>query len=93
MLALLCSVMHASRNNVEKVTLDVGRIPSHCLQVEHANTKSNAVYKKRSNNSTSLQGKRTMSGDFELGEDEMESTSSVTFSAHRRTEQGQHLCL
>ncbi len=61
------------------VTLDV---PSQCLQVERANTKSNAVYKKGSYNSPSLQGKTTMSGDFELGgEDEMEPTSSVTFSA------------
>ncbi len=61
------------------VTLDV---PSQCLQVERANTKSNAVYKKGSYSSTSLQDKTTMSGDFELGgEDEMEPTSSVTFSA------------
>ncbi len=30
----------------------------------------------------SLQGKTTMSDDFELGEDEMEPTSSVTFSSH-----------
>ncbi len=61
------------------VTLDV---PSQCLQVERANTKSNAIYKKGSYNSTSLQGKTTMSGDFKLGgEDEMEPMSSVTFSA------------
>ncbi len=39
--------------------------------VERANTKSNAVYKKASYNSTSLQDKTTMSDDFELGEDEM----------------------
>ncbi len=51
-------------------------LPSQCLQVERANTKSNAVYKKRE-----LKGKTTMSDDFELGgEDEMEPTSSVTFS-------------
>ncbi len=50
-------------------------------RVERANTKSNAVYKKGSYNSTSLQGKTTMSDDFELGgEGEMEPTSSVTFS-------------
>ncbi len=56
-------------------------VPSQCLQVECAKTKSNAVYKKGSNNSTSLQGKTTMSDDFELGgEDEVEPTSSVTFS-------------
>ncbi len=37
--------------------------------------------KKGSYNSTSLQGKTTMSDDFELGgEDEVEPTSSVTFS-------------
>ncbi len=37
--------------------------------------------KKGSYNSRSLQGKTTMSDDFELGgEDEMEPTSSVTFS-------------
>ncbi len=47
----------------------------------------------------SLQGKTTMSDDFELGKEEMEPTSSVTFStslrevwdAHRRT--GEHLCV
>ncbi len=47
----LCSVLrcalHVIRDYVEKVTLDVGGIPSQCLKVEHANTKSNAVYKKR----------------------------------------------
>ncbi len=57
------------------------KVPSQCLQAERANTKSNSVYKKGSYNSTSLQGKTTMSDDFELGgEDEMEPTSSVTFS-------------
>ncbi len=51
-------------------------VPSQCLQVECANTKSNAVYKKRE-----LKGKTTMSDDFEFGgEDEMEPMSSVTFS-------------
>ncbi len=56
-------------------------IQSQCLQVERVNTKSNAVYKKRIYNSTSLQGKPMMSDDFELGrEGEMEPTSSVTFS-------------
>ncbi len=54
-------------------------VPSQCLQAERANTKSNAVYKKGSYNSTSLQGKTTMSDDFELGgEDETDPTSSVT---------------
>ncbi len=43
----------------------------------NTNVKSNAVYKKRE-----LKDKTTMSDDFELGgEDEMEPTSSVTFSA------------
>ncbi len=56
-------------------------IPSPCLQVERANIKSNAIYKKRSYNSTSLQGITTMSDNFELGEeDEIEPMSSVTFS-------------
>ncbi len=42
--------------------------------------------KKGSYNSTSLQGKTTMSDDFELGgEDEMEPTSSVTFSTYLRS--------
>ncbi len=43
----------------------------------------------------SLQGKTTMSDDFELGgEDEMDPTSSVLreiWDAHRRT--GEHVCL
>ncbi len=46
--------------------LDV-EVQSQCLQVERENTKSNAVYKKVSYNSTSSQGKTTMSDDFELG--------------------------
>ncbi len=59
----------------------LAEVPSQCLQGERANTKSNAVYKKGSYNSTSLQCKTTMLDDFELGgEDEMEPTSSVTFS-------------
>ncbi len=41
-----------------------------CLQVERTNTKSNAIYKKESCNSTSLQGKTMMSDDFELGEED-----------------------
>ncbi len=61
--------------------LTQAEVQSQCLQVECAKTKSNTVYKKGSNNSTSLQGKTTMSDDFELGgEDEVEPTSSVTFS-------------
>ncbi len=71
-----------------------------CLQVERANTKSNAIYKKRELHLMNLQGKTMMSDDFELGgEGEMEPTSSATFStslrevwdAHRRT--GKHWCL
>ncbi len=64
--------------------LTKAEVQSQCLQVERANTKSNAVYKKGSYNSTSLQGKTTMSYDFELGEDEMEPTSSVIFSTSLR---------
>ncbi len=60
-------------------------VPSQCLQVERANSKSNTIYKKRSYNSTSLQGKTTMTDDFELGgEEETEPTSSVTFSTSLR---------
>ncbi len=44
----------------------LAEVPSQCLQVERANTKSNAVYKKGSYNLTSLQGKTTTSDDFEL---------------------------
>ncbi len=76
-----CSVLrfalHVIRDNVEKVTLDVGGSTE---SIERANTKSNAVYKKGSYNSTSLQDKTSPSDDFELGEDDMEPTSSLTFS-------------
>ncbi len=40
--------------------------------------------KSKSYNSTSLQGKTMMSDDFELGEDEMDPMSSVTFSPSLR---------
>ncbi len=72
------------------------------LQFERANTKSNAVYKKGSYNSTNLQCKTTMSDDFDLGgEGEMEPTSSVTFSTSlrmmrslgRALKTGEHLCV
>ncbi len=63
--SVLRCTLYIIRNDVEKVTLDVSR--SQCLQVECANTKSNAIYKKRV-----LKGKTMMSDDFELGgEDEM----------------------
>ncbi len=39
-----CPRLHLIRNNVD-VTLKA-EVPSQCLQVEHANTKSNAVYKR-----------------------------------------------
>ncbi len=52
---------HVMPNYAEKGTLE-------CLQVEHANTKSNAVHKKGSYNSTSLQGKTTMSDILNLQE-------------------------
>ncbi len=51
---------------------------------KRANTKPNAVSKKGSYNSTSLQDKPPMSDDFELGEDETEPTSSMTFSTSLR---------
>ncbi len=59
------------------------KVPSQCLQVEHTNTKSNAVYKKRELQLNEFTRKTTMSDNFELGgEDEMEPTSSVTFSTY-----------
>ncbi len=70
---------------LKRSCLTYAEVPRECLQVECANTKSNAVYKKGSYNSTSLQGKTTMLGDFELGgEDEMEPMSGVTFSTSLR---------
>ncbi len=38
--------LHVIRNNVEKVKLDVDR-STKSVQVERANTKSNAIYKKK----------------------------------------------
>ncbi len=48
--------------------MTLAEVPSQCLQVDRANTKSNAVNRKRK-----LKGKTMMSDDFEIrGEDEME---------------------
>ncbi len=89
---LVCDVhprLHLICNNIEKVRHDIG---GGTLQVELSNTKSNAVYKKGSYNSASLQGKTTMSDDFEFGgEGEMEPTWSVTFSTSWRITSGTHI--
>ncbi len=82
-LTVLRCTSQTSRNTLlcwKGSRLTQAEVPSQCLQVECAKTKSNTVYKKGSYNSTNLQGKITMSDDFELGEDEMEPTSSVTLS-------------
>ncbi len=75
--------VHLVRNYFEKVTLDRDEVPSQCLQVEIANTSQTPFTKKgltTQGNLVSLQGKTTMSDDFELGEDEMKPASSVNFS-------------
>ncbi len=66
-----CSVLWCafvtSRNTLKRSRLTYAEVPNQCLQVERANTKSNAFNKK-----SELKGKTTMLGNFELGgEDEM----------------------
>ncbi len=73
--------MQTSRNDVEKVTLDIGGSTESVFTFNVQILRQTPFTKKGSYNSTSLQGKTTMLDDFELGgEDEMEPTSSMTFS-------------
>ncbi len=86
----------------EKVTLDVGGSTLSVYKLNVQILSQSSFKKKGSYNSTSLQGKTTMSDDFELGgEDEMKPTSRVTFSASlritwslgRASKTGEHLCV
>ncbi len=72
-----------SHNDVEKVTLDVGGDTGVSVYKLNVQILSQTRSTKKGV-TTSLQGKTTMSDDFELGENEMDPTASVTFSASLR---------
>ncbi len=83
--SVLRCALHVIHINVETVTLDVGGSTESVFTSCPCKYEVKRCLQKRSYNSTSLQVKLTMSDDFELrGEDEMEPTSSVTFSTSSR---------
>ncbi len=71
---VLRCALHVIRNDVEKVTLDIGGSPESVFTSQTPFTKKRVTTQR-------VYGKTTMPDDFELGgEDEMKPTSSVTFS-------------